>query len=122
MTKSYVKIYGPPVAKALHALEKIAVDMPEVSIYSSIMSTSPLIPFDVTETEKYFEHSMPGYISDIPVERKTKLISKSGVTIGEYDFFFEWATDPNWEQVEDLIDKIDKALKPLGCNYTITTK
>ena len=29
---SYIKIYGPPLLKAIKALEKIAVDMPEVCI------------------------------------------------------------------------------------------
>jgi len=121
MTKSYVKIYGPPVAKAIRALEKIAVDMPEVSIYSSILAISPAIPFDPTQTQVYFDRSA-SVGPEISVGRKAKLISKHGATIGEYDFFFEWETKPNWEQVEDLINKIDKALKPLGCNYTITTK
>ena len=105
----------------MRALEKIAVDMPEVSIYSSLLAINPAVPFDRREIQMYWDRS--AVISpDISIARKMKLISKHGVTIGEYDFFFEWATDPNWEQVENLIDKIDKALTPLGCRYTITTK
>ncbi len=58
----------------------------------------------------------------VPIERKSKLISGSGHTLGEYDFFFEWAKDPTWEEIQDLVSKIDEALGPLGCNYTIDTK
>jgi len=132
MTKSYVKIYGPPVCKAIRALETIAikefikktdVEMPEISIYSSIMATSPMIPSDVSSTEQYLaEAHSTDFTPDIPATRKAKIISQSGSSIGEYDFFFDWEKKPSWEQLENLIEKIDKALKPLGCMYTITTK
>jgi len=50
------------------------------------------------------------------------LISKSGERLGEYDFFYEWFTEPKLDQLNGLIEKIDEALTPLGCRYTITTK
>lgn len=58
----------------------------------------------------------------IPVKRCQKIISKHGIKLGEYDFFFEWHKKPETSQIKDLIGKIDEALKPLSCLYTITTK
>lgn len=59
---------------------------------------------------------------DIPEERCDTIISKSGESLGEYDFFFEWFTKPDMSQVEDLIKRIDETLAPLGVKYTLTTK
>jgi hypothetical protein len=56
------------------------------------------------------------------VERCSNIISKVGESMGEYDFFFKWLTDPTSDQLNELIGKIDKALKPMKCLYTITTK
>jgi hypothetical protein len=122
-TTSYIKIYGPPILKAIRELEKIAVDMPEVCIMDTIMTGVP----DYTSA-----FSDPGYTSDyfnqalgsveLKVERCDTIISKSGEKLGEYDFFFEWFTEPSMEQLNELIEKVDEALTPLGCKYTITTK
>ena len=118
MVKSYIKIYGPPVSKALLALEKVAVEMPEVSFYTSIMAFAPEIIFGGDRQEEYLR-TIP---VEIPKKRREKIISKSGATLGEHDFFFEWVIEPDYERVENLIKRIDEALKPLGCRYTITTK
>jgi hypothetical protein len=128
--KSYVKIYGPPLLKALKALEKVAIDMPEVCIMDTTIQAAvgaPEIPgasfgaadisFDTPEGVMTFFG-----IDDIPEERCDTIISKSGETLGEYDFFFEWFTKPNMAQVEDLIKRIDEVLEPLGVKYTLTTK
>jgi len=121
MTKSYVKIYGPPVAKALHALEKVAVETPEVSFYTSTMAFTPEISFLDRAFEEYLMyHGITE--AEVPKKRREKLISKSGATLGEYDFFFEWVIEPDYKRVENLLNRIDKALKPLGCMYTISTK
>jgi hypothetical protein len=58
----------------------------------------------------------------LTTERCSNIISKSGETLGEYDFYFEWFTNPSMEQINDIVEKIDEALAPLGCKYTITTK
>ena len=50
------------------------------------------------------------------------IISKSGESLGEYDFFFEWFTKPTMSQVLGLITKIDEAMEKVGCRYSITTK
>ncbi len=116
---SYIKIYGPPVLKAIRELEKIAVDMPEVCIMDSILYSN-------YEDMIYDPEYTSGYFSGIPVKisykRCSTIISKSGEKLGEYDFFYEWFTEPTMDQLNGLIEKIDEVLTPLGCRYTITTK
>ncbi len=115
--KSYIKVYGPPILKALKKLEKVAIDFPEVCIMDTVIATGGL-QFGTQEGIADF-FGGPG---DITVERCSNIISESGGSLGEYDFFFEWFVDPSKDQLNDLIEKIDKALKPLKCKYTITTK
>jgi hypothetical protein len=117
--KSYIKIYGPPLVEAFRALEKIAAEMPEVLISSFF---HPLTPASSSITSGDAIVYFDTYLKDVPEKRRTRLISKSGHTLGENDFYFEWAKDPRWKELETLISKIDKALAPLGCKYTITTK
>jgi len=116
--KSYIKIYGPPVLKALDALEKVAGEMPEISFYYHYIlgfvrvGKSAVAPFKEESLglgEKYKAKSRAS-------------VSKSGYTLGDHDFFFEWAKEPDGEQLRNLIEKIENALTPLGCKYTITTK
>ena len=127
---SYVKIYGPPLLAALKALEKVAIDMPEVCIMNTTIQAAvgaPEIPgasfgaadisFDTPEGVIAFFG-----VDDISEERCNNIISKSGESLGEYDFYFEWFTKPSVAQVEDLIEKIDEVLAPLGVKYTLTTK
>jgi hypothetical protein len=125
---SYVKLYGPPLLKALRALEKVAVDMPEVCIMNvNILGTinmsdvfgfgSSGLGFDSAQgIMEYFG------VDDMLEERCDTIISKSGHKLGEYDFFFEWFTNPTMDQVEGLIKRIDETLMPLGVKYTLTTK
>ena len=128
---SYVKIYGPPLLEALKALERVAIDMPEVCIMDTTIQSivgAPEIPgagagfgsdisFDTPEGVMAFFGA-----DEIPEERCDTIISKSGESLGEYDFFFEWFTKPDMAQVEDLIKRIDETLAPLGVKYTLTTK
>ena len=118
---SFIKIYGPPTLKAIRALEKIAVDMPEVCIMNTVIAGMPdfIDKFGDTDTTMNYFSSVP---IEIKVERCSNIISKAGEKLGEYDFFFEWFAEPEMGQVNDLIDKIDEVLAPLGCRYTITTK
>ena len=102
--------------KAIKELQKIAIDMPEVCIMDTLISQD-LPRFDSVEgTMEFFG------ASDITVERCSNIISKSGESLGEHDFFFEWFTKPDMNQLNGLIGKIDEAIAPLGCKYTITTK
>lgn len=116
MARSYIKIYGPPILKAIRALEQIAVEMSQkttIRIYNAFI---PYIPTPGGAPWTLF----PGLA--IPEEEKVKLISKASETLGEYDFFFEWGEEPTKEQVLELISKIDEALEKCGCKYTIVTK
>ena len=117
--KSYIKLYGPSILRAIRALEKVATEMPECSIWHQAMPpTLPYVGYDDPVFTRYLE-TFPG---EVPKEVAHKMISKSGHTLGDYDFFFEWHVEPTWEQVQNLIEKVDKALKDTGCFYTITTK
>ena len=128
--KSYVKIYGPPMGKAIAVLRKVAIETPEVCI----MDTGIAAALDVTSSatgsmsgagsldtmegiQTFFGGS--GTISE---ERCETIISKSGETLGDYDFFFEWFQKPTVSMVEDLISKIDESLADVGVRYTLTTK
>ena len=123
--RSYIKIFGPPILEAIVELEKLAIDMPGVCIMDHFIKSDispsagrPIRTHDVT---------IPGFVMHrtgvvIPVKRCQSIISKHGIKLGEYDFFFEWHKKPSTSQITDLIGKIDEALKPLGCLYTITTK
>lgn len=118
--KSYIKLYGPPILKAIRELEKISIDMPEVCIMDTVIASTGA---DYTGSAREF--STQDYFSplgEISMKRCDTIISKSGETLGEYDFFFEWFTEPTTDQIEDLIGKVDAALEKVGCKYTITTK
>jgi len=128
--RSYIKIYGPPILEAIRELEKVAVDMPEVCIMDYVIQKdlSPRMARDLGgEKVEMFDATIPGFFMQrtgvvVPVKRCHSIISKHGQKLGEYDFFFEWHKEPETAQLNDLIKKIDDALKPLGCLYTITTK
>ena len=119
--KSYIKIYGPPVLKAIQALQSLAVDTPEVCIMDTIIANDirSFSGVPVSTLQSYFQQMGVGEIS---VERCDNIISKSEGVLGEYDFVYDWFAAPSGGQVNDLIAKIDEALEPLGCKYTITTK
>jgi hypothetical protein len=134
--RSYIKIYGPPVFEAIKALQEIAIPIEEVCIMDTIWESggadvaidigvpvateraSPGLGFSASAVEQYFVQNF-GSISKARCEN---IISKSGQSVGEYDFYYEWFGEPNQTQLTGLIQKIDEALKPLGCRYTITTK
>jgi hypothetical protein len=122
---SYIKLYGPPVYESIRALEKIAIEMPEVCIMTNpIRVTLP----DYAERQMgsslihggAFDYFME--LGEITEERCDTIISKSGEKIGEYDFFFEWFKEPSLEQLYELVKKIDQTLSPLGVRYSIVTK
>jgi hypothetical protein len=126
--KSYLKILGPPLSKAIKELEKIAIEMPQVCIMDQeILRDIPRsLARDLGEPVEYTD-SVMGYFHRktgvrVTTERCNDIISDSGEALGEYDFFFEWFEKPNSEQIKDLINKIDNALEGLGCYYTIITK
>jgi len=132
--RSYIKIYGPPVLEAIKALEKIAIPMEEVCIMDTIwesggadIATDMGAPIGMEGAsaggfsgvvEQYFVQNF-GSISKARCEN---IISKSGQSVGEFDFYYEWFGEPSQSQLMELIEKIDEVLMPLGCRYTITSK
>ena len=85
--ESKIKIYGPPIDKAINELQKLAKELPTIS---------------------------NGEIS--------RSIIPSGETLmGDFDFIFHWAKEPDEKQLRQLIFSIDESLKDIGCRYTITT-
>ena len=133
--RSYVKILGPPILEAIKELEKVAVDIPQVCIMDeAILRDIPRsIARDIGEPIEYrtnvmgYTESVKGFFSSrtgvrVKTERCHNIISQSGEALGEYDFFFEWFEDPNVEQLNYLIERIDKILEPLGCYYTLINK
>ena len=128
--KSYVKIYGPPLGKAIKALRKVAIETPEVCIMDMGIAATLDVPSigGSTMSDGASLDSLDGIqtffggASSISEERCDTIISKSGESLGEYDFFYEWFQKPSVSEVEDLISKIDKALKPVKVRYTLTTK
>ena len=115
--KSNIKLYGPPILEALHALEKLAIKTPEVCIMDSLLMLDLDKFTDVDKVGFYFTPH-----GGIPKDRCDHIISKTGGGLGDYDFYYEWFIHPTTAQVQMLIGKIDEALKPLGVRYTITTK
>jgi len=122
LARSYVKIYGPPLVRAIRALEKVAVDFSKTTVVREFNILTPTAPYVGEERDlRYYQQAVLPEI-DLPVTEKVKLISKSTDTLGDYDFFFEWGKEPTKQEVLDLIAKIDEALTDCGCRYTIVTK
>lgn len=128
--KSYVKIFGPPMGKAIEALRKIALDYPEVCIMDTGIAAVLDLPTSgggiisgggTLDTMEGIQTFFGGSAS-ISEERCDTIISKTGESLGTYDFFYEWFQKPTVAQVEDLIVKIDEALADVGVRYTLTTK
>jgi hypothetical protein len=113
--KSNVKIYGPPLLKAIRALEKVAIGMPEVCIWNASLAFS-LPVNEAHAVEEYFSG-----IAEVPKKRCGTIISKSGESLGDNDFYFEWFIKPTMNELHNLIEKIDEALTPLGVKYSLTT-
>jgi len=122
--KSYVKLYGPSVSKAIVALRKVAIDFPEVCIMDTGIAAAQNVTasgFGSLDTPESIQ-SFFGGEKAISEERCDNIISKSGESLGEHDFFFEWFQKPSVAQVEELITKIDEVLVPTKARYTMTTK
>jgi len=118
VVRSYIKIYGPPLLKALEALERVAVEMSKVVDLKFRHICVPDMEY-VSDWEAYVDYMRRIYVE---CYEPVRLISEASEMMGDYDFFFEWSETPTLEQVEELVRRIDEALSSLGCHYTITTK
>ncbi|MFW6109540.1 MAG: hypothetical protein ACOC6N_03735 [archaeon] len=122
MVKSYVRIYGPPLLKAIRKLEGVAVDL---SNKTEIKFSHKCVPYptrlqsDKNDWNSYLQNLQKTYKDCYEPE---KIISESSMTLGDYDFMFEWSSKPTLQQIEELIDQVDKALGEVGVLYTLTTE
>jgi len=122
MVRSYVKIYGPPVVKAIKALEAVAVDMSSATDLKFSHKCIPYPSQTTTVTKDWNQYKKNMERTYVECYEPVRLISQSHELLGEHDFFLEWAEKPKMAQIEDLLGRIDSALKGLGCYYTLTTK
>jgi len=122
MPKTYVRIYGPPLLKAIRALEGVAVDMSKVT---GVKFSHRCVPYPTRmQTD---DRSWDNYLIKLKETYEDcyepqQIISEGSMTLGEFDFVFEWVDKPSMGKIQDLIDKIDDSLTPLGVRYTLTTK
>ncbi len=113
--KTFLKLEGP-VKDGVKALEKLALETPEVCIMDLyIQSEEPMFNTQ-TGTMNYFAAE-----GETMEKRCANIISKSKDMKG-YDFVFEWFKEPSKDQLSMIMKKIDDTLKPLGVKYTYTTK
>lgn len=122
MTNTYLRIYGPPLLKAIRALEGVAVDMSKVI---DVKFSHKCVPYptrmqtDDRGWDSYLKKLKNTYTDCYEPQ---KIISDASMTLGDYDFVFEWSSKPTMKRVQGLMDKIDEALTTIGALYTMTTK
>lgn len=120
MVSSYIKIYGPPVLASIKALEAVAVDMSKAT---SLKFSHKCLPYpmqsNTRDWDEYLKNMERMYVD---CYEPVRLIIEGQQQLGEYDFVFQWTEKPSMKKIEDLLGKIDEALKDLGSRYTITTK
>jgi hypothetical protein len=122
MVKSYVRIYGPPLLKAIRTLEGVAVDMSketEVKFSHKCVPYPTRMQSDKNDWNSYLQNMQKTYKDCYEPE---KIISDASMTLGDYDFVFEWTSKPSIKQIENLITKVDAALAKVGVLYTLTTE
>lgn len=122
MTKTNVRIYGPPLMKAIKKLEGVAVEMSkavEVKFSHKCVPYPTRLQSDRTDWNTYLKNLSNTYTDCYEPQ---KIISDASMTMGDYDFIFEWTTKPRMKQVQGLIEKIDKALDKVGVYYSLITE
>ena len=122
MVKSYIRIYGPPLLKAIKVLEGVAVDMSnktEVKFSHKCVPYPTRLQSDKNDWNTYIKNMQKTYKDCYEPE---KILSDASMTLGDYDFVFEWTSKPSIAKIEDLIAKVDSALAEVGVLYTLTTE
>ena len=122
MVKSYIRIYGPPLLKAIKVLEGVAVDMSnktEVKFSHKCVPYPTRLQSDKNDWNAYLKNMQKTYTDCYEPE---KIISDASMTLGDYDFVFDWTSKPSIVKIEDLIAAVDTALAEVGVLYTMTTE
>ena len=85
---TFVKIIGPPFQEAILALERIAVDLPQTCIMDRAI---------LEDASKSLARDIGGWFDTrgvvVPIERCEDLISKSGESLGDFDFYFDYVIE-----------------------------
>jgi len=122
MAKTYVRIFGPPLLKAIKALEGVAVDMSkaiEIKFSHKCVPYPTRLQSDKRDWNNYLKNLKNTYTDCYEPQ---KIISDASITLGEYDFMFEWTEKPTMKKIQGLIERIDGALGDLGVYYSLTTE
>ncbi|OLS16520.1 MAG: hypothetical protein HeimC3_54630 [Candidatus Heimdallarchaeota archaeon LC_3] len=93
--RTYLKLYGPDLLKALPILEEISTKFSELSGSASLREDKS--------------------------SKKVARIKSSSVVIGNYDFSFDWHTEPTIDRVLNLIKEIDLKLLKTKVRYEAST-
>ena len=101
-------------------LEKVAHEMPEIQFYYHyVLGVIPISRSETAPLESEEEKAYPMGFGESYKVKTLPSVKEAHSVLGEYDFVFEWEANPTSEQRRTLIEKIDKALSPLGCRYII---
>jgi uncharacterized protein YegP (UPF0339 family) len=112
--RTFIKIYGPPIAKAIRELEKIAANTPQVCIMDTFIQAG------IDNLQTYDDiHSYFAPLGSINKERCSTMINFSGQNLGDFDFYFQWFEIPDLGQIHSLLGMIDEKLIPLGVMYNV---
>ena len=121
MAKTYVRIFGPPLLKAIKALEELAVDMSkttEVKFSHKCVPYPSRLQSDRRDWDSYLKNMRKMYVDCYEPQ---KIISDASMILGDNDFVFEWTDKPSMKKIKNLIERIDDKLSDLGCYYTLNT-
>lgn len=114
--KALIRIFGPSYLEAISNLERIAVENPHICIMNSFLLHADIFTEAIDWVYSYFKER-----GNVSYERCGEILAK-GEDLEGYDFVFVWMIEPNQEYINDLINRIDEALKPTGAMYTMTLK
>lgn len=114
--KALIRLFGPHYLEAIKALEKIAVDNPKICLMNQVLLHADPYTQALGWVYNYFkEHGKVSY------ERCGSILARADDLEG-YDFVFVWMVEPTRGFMDELINKIDEALKTIGAMYTISLK
>lgn len=136
LVHSIVRILGPNVFQAIPRLTDIANTSPTITDLDDAYTTAstayvciPTMHVDYSELNRKrftdYGEDLAQYLDSVDVGRpitKTQLIKTTKYRTGDSSFTFEWSKRPTTADYLALISRIDDALTPIGCRYTIMTK
>jgi hypothetical protein len=112
--KALIRVYGPPYLEAIAALERVALENPEICLMNPLLYHAD--PY--TQTVDWIYNYFKGR-GKVSYERCGRILAKAEDLDG-YDFVFVWMLKPTRDYVDDLIKRVDEALKQIGVMYSIT--